>query len=244
MVSAIALGGGAACGLDDQDPPPEGSGGGPGEQGQADERSPSPQGPTGTIKGRVTDGRTRKPLADVYLTVGYKGAQLAAKTDEKGRYTVPDVPADAPAPVFGFREGGYRYNNSSFNDKLDIRVEPDETYTYDFQLQPLDERGGEPRISKPSIAPARVRPGQEVTVRLDVPRGGRGGLSDEVFAASPKLGRLALLDGRVGGTFTASLTVPPDTPPGDYPVAFFAASNEGLNPRRFPTRTLRVEPMP
>jgi len=43
-----------------------------------------------------------------------------------------------------------------------------------------------------------------------------------------------------GNRFRGALTIPPDTPPGDYPFAFFAASNKCYDPVAFPKRVLRV----
>ena len=52
----------------------------------------SPAANSGTISGRVTDGATGAPLADVYVTTGWRTFMLATMTDADGRYTVTNVP--------------------------------------------------------------------------------------------------------------------------------------------------------
>ena len=91
----------------------------------------------------------------------------------------------------------------------------------------------------PVLSPTTAELGQEVTFEVTA-RGGIGVLSDEVFAASPQLGRLALLAPVGGDRFRGTLTVPPDTAPGDYPVAFFTASNDCYDNHTFPLLTLHV----
>ncbi len=215
----------------------------PQEQGeestQALTTTAQPSANTGKITGRVTDEDTGEPLSDVYLAVGWKGIQLTAITGADGRYTVPNVPAGESAPVFGFHDDGYRYRASSFDDNLNINLEPGETFTYDFAVREHDEPEGQPEVSSPSISSKTATPGETVTFGLTA-RGGEGGLSPEVFAASPKLGRLVLLKSAGGDRFRAEFTIPADTPRGDYPFAFFAASKKCYDPEVFPRLALRV----
>ena len=194
---------------------------------------------TGTIVGTVTDKDTGAPLAGVYIVVGYKGLKLSTITGADGRYTANNVPAGKPADVFGFTGRGYRYHNSIYDDNLKIVLKPGETYTYNFTTFKLNDPAGEPQVANPSIAPDTAAPGQKITFRLTA-SGGKGGLSDEVFAASPQLGRLALLTPAGGNTFSSSFTIPAGTPPGDYKFAFFAASNECYDNADFPKLTLHV----
>lgn len=194
---------------------------------------------TGTIVGTVTDRDSGAPLAGVYIVVGYKGLKLSTITGGDGRYTVNNVPAGKPADVFGFTGRGYRYHNSIYDDNLNIVLKPGETYTYDFTTFQLNDPAGEPQVANPSISTDTVAPGQRVTFTLSA-SGGKGGLSDEVFAVSPQLGRLALLAPAGGDTFSSSFTVPAGTPPGDYEFAFFAASNECYDNAVFPKLILHV----
>ena len=209
----------------------------------AQEASPaaSPETAAGVITGRVTDETTGHPVADVYLTVGYKGIKLAAITDADGRYRVPNVPAGQSADVFGFHGGGYRYHNSLYDDHLQIMLKPGQTYTYDFTVRQLNDPSGEPQVSDPVLTPTTAKPGATVTFEVTA-RDGKGGLSDEVFAASPALGRLALLAPVGGDRFRGVLTLPLDTAPGDYPFAFFAASNDCYDNDAFPMLILHVGP--
>ncbi len=194
---------------------------------------------TGTITGVVTDEETGEPLPNTYVTVGWETFQYAAITDVDGRYTVPNVPAGVPAPTFGFHDDGYRYHNSVFDDNLNIELEPGETYTYDFSLRTLPPEG-QPEVSEPSIAPDTAAPGDTVTFGLTA-SDGAGGLSPEVFAANPEIGRLVLLKPADGeNEYSAEFTIPPDTPPGEYTFAFFTASNECYVNGQFPTLTLTV----
>ncbi len=215
----------------------------PQEQGGENTQTPTttaqPSANTGTITGRVTDKDTGEPISDTYITVGWENSQLATITDADGRYTVSNVPAGEPAPVLGFHPNGYRYHNSSFDDHLKIMLKPGETYTYNFSLFMLEPEG-QPEVSDPSVSSESVAPGETVTFGLNA-GGGEGGLSREVFAASPKLGRLVLLKPADGeNAYSAKFTIPADTPPGEYPFAFFTASNECYVNGTFPMRTLRV----
>src|SRR5262249_9178292 len=180
---------------------------------------------TGTIVGMVTDRASGAPLAGVYIVVGYQGLKLSTITGADGRYAVNNVPSGQRADVFGFAGSGYRYQNSIYDNRLKIVLKPGETYTYNFTTFKLNDPAGAPQVSNPSISPEAAAPGQEVTLSLTA-RGGKGGLSDEVIAASPQLGRLALLVPAGGDTYSGSFTVPTGTSPGDYEFAFFAASNE------------------
>jgi len=209
------------------------------ESTQALTTTAQPAANTGTITGRVTDKNSGEPVSDVYVVVGWQDSQLAAITDADGRYTVPNVPAGEPAPVFGFHEGQYLYHNSAYHDDLNIMLDPGETYTYNFAVTEHDDPGGQPEVSDPSISSKSVAPGETVAFELTA-RGGEGGLSREVFAASPKLGQLVLLKSTSGDHFRAEFTIPDDTPHGDYPFAFFAASNKCYDPDVFPSLTLRV----
>ncbi len=187
----------------------------------------------------VTDKDTGAPLAGVYIVVGYKGLKRSTITGADGRYTVNNVPANKPADVFGFTGRGYRYHNSIYDDNLKIVLKPGEVYTYNFTTYQLNDPAGEPQVANPTVSSESVAAGQQVTFTLSA-SGGKGGLSDEVFAASPQLGRLALLTPAAGGVFSSVFTVPAGTPPGDYEFAFFAASNECYDNALFPKLTLRV----
>lgn len=194
----------------------------------------------GTILGRAIDESSGKPLAEVYIVVGYKGIQRAAITDADGRYTVHGVPAGEPATILGFHEHNYRYHNSRYDADFVPRLEPGQTITYNFTARQLADPAGQPIVSDPVISTGTARPGDRVQFELTV-TGGEGGLSDEVFASSPRLGRIAWLQAAGGDRFRGELTIPSDTAPGDYPFAFFAASNKCYDPERFPTRVLHVE---
>jgi len=199
----------------------------------------SPTADTGTITGRVTDDATGEPLADVYITVGWETLMLATITDAEGRYTVPNVPTGESAPVLGFHDDGYRYHNSAFDDKIDIVLEPDQTYAFDFSLIRLNEPAGEPQLSDATMSPNQVAPGQQVTFEVTA-KGGEGGLSPEVIAANPELGRMVLMEPVGGDRYRATVTIPPTTAPGDYAFAFFAASNACYVNSVFPMVTLHI----
>lgn len=230
-----------ACGGSEQEraaPPPP-------EQPAADGRPPENQPPSrpdaGKITGRATDAETGRALPNVYVVVGYQGIQRAAITGRDGRYVVPEVPANKPAAILGFHENNYRYHNSQYDRGVVPRLRPGQTLNYDFQVRRLPP-GGQPQVTDAVIGTAAARPGDKVQFGLTVTEPGKGGLSEEVFASSPKLGRVAWLRPAGGNRFRGTLTIPRDTPPGEYPFAFFAASNECYDPETFPRRTLRVLP--
>lgn len=195
--------------------------------------------PTGTIVGRATDKSSGRPLSNVYIVVGYQGIQRAAITGPDGRYVVVNVPAGEPASILGFHENNYRYHNSRFDAGVVPRVKPGETVEYDFTVLELNDPAGQPEVSNPAIGTTTARPGDRVEFALTV-TGGEGGLSEEVFASSPKLGRVAWLRPIGGNRYRGSLAIPRDTPPGEYPFAYFAASNKCYDPEKFPLRVLRV----
>ncbi len=199
----------------------------------------SPVANGGTITGRVTDGATNEPLADAYVTVGWRTFMLATSTDADGRYTVVGVPTGESAPVLGFHDAGYRYANSEFDNGIDIVLKPGETYTFDFSLFPLNQPAGEPQLSDAAISPDRVSPGEQVTFEVTA-KGGEGGLSTEIIAANPQLGRMMLLEPVGGDRYRVAATISPETPPGDYPFGFFAASNECFVNSEFPEVILHV----
>jgi len=200
----------------------------------------SPTAGTGTIIGTVVDFKTDEPLADVYVVVGWEDVQLAGITDAEGRYTVANVPDDATVDVLGFREGGYRYYNSLFDADTEFDLEPGQTITHDFGLALLNQPEGEPQLSDPVIDPERVTPGREVTFEVTA-KNGQGGLSPEIIAASPEMGRMVLMESVGDDRFRTTVTISTETPPGDYPFAFFAASVECFVNSEFPMVTLHID---
>lgn len=200
----------------------------------------TPAANTGAITGMVIDLENDEPLADVYVVVGWEDVQLAGITNADGRYTVSNVPAGTVVDVLGFHDDGYRYHNSLFDADTEFELQPGETATYDFGLALLNQPEGEPQISDPVIDPERAQPGQEVTFEVTA-RNGAGGLSPEVIAASPELGWMVLMESVGDDRFRATVTIPSETPAGDYPFAFFAASVECFVNSEFPMVTLHIE---
>lgn len=194
---------------------------------------------TGIITGVVTDVDTGEPLADVYIVVGWEDAQLAGITDAEGRYRVPNVPVGETVDVLGFHEGGYRYHNSDFDANTVFDLEPGQTVTYDFGLVRLNQPEGEPQLSDPVIDPQQAMPGEAVTFEVTA-KGGQGGLSPEIIAANPGLGRMVLMESVGDDRFRTTFTIPSDASAGDYPFAFFAASNECFVNSEFPMVTLSI----
>jgi hypothetical protein len=202
--------------------------------------SPAAEAETGTISGTVVDLETDDPLADVYVVIGWEDVQLAGITDAEGRYTVANVPVGETVDVLGFREGGYRYYNSLFDADMEFELEPGETITHDFGLAQLNQPEGEPELSDPLIDPERVMPGDEVTFEVTA-KNGAGGLSPEIIAANPEVGRMVLMEPVGDDRFRATVTFSNDIPPGDYSFAFFAASVECFVNSEFPMVTLHIE---
>ena len=198
----------------------------------------SPVAATGTIMGVVTD-ENQEPLADVYVLVGWEDVQLAGITDAEGRYSVPNVPAGETVDVLGFHDDGYRYYNSLFDADTEFELEPGQTVTHDFGLALLNEPEGEPQLSDPVIDPEHVMPGEEVTFEVTA-KNGKGGLSPEIIAANPEIGRMVLMEPVGDDRFRTTVTFSSDTEPGEYPFAFFAASKECYVNSEFPVVTLHI----
>ncbi len=200
----------------------------------------SPTAETGTITGLVTDFETNEPLADVYVVVGWEDVQLAGITDAEGHYRVANVPVNETVDVLGFREGGYRYYNSRYDANTEFALEPGQTVTHDFGLALLNQPEGEPQLSDAVIDPERVMPGEEVTFEVTA-KNGKGGLSPEIIAANPELGRMVLMESVGDDRFRTTVTFLSDTAPGAYPFAFFAASIECFVNSEFPMVTLHID---
>jgi len=194
----------------------------------------------GVISGTVTDFDGGKPIESVYVVVGWRDVQLAGITDAEGRYTVENVPSGAEVDVLGFYDDGYRYHNSYYDADKAFTLESGESVTYDFKLALLDQPEGEPKLSDAVIDPPSVAPGDEVTFEVTA-TGGKGGLSPEIIAANPDIGRMVLMKSDGGDRFRATVTFAGDTAAGDYPFAFFAASHECFVNSEFPMVTLRIE---
>ena len=164
---------------------------------------------------------------------------MATITDAQGNYSIPGVPTGVSAPVLGFHDKGYRYHNSQYDDLIDIFLSPGETRAFDFSLVLLNQPAGEPQLSAAAISPGQVAPGQQVTFDVTA-RGGKGGLSTEVIATNPQLGRMVLMEPVGGDRYHATMTMPPETAVGDYAFAFFASSNSCYVNSVFPMVTLHV----
>jgi hypothetical protein len=193
-----------------------------------------------TIEGVVTNTETGDPLADVYVAVGWQSVQRVGISDEEGRYAVDNIPAAEAEEVdlLGFREGGFRYHNSRYDVDTLFTLEPGETVSYDFTLTPLPEEG-QPEVSDAVIDPQEAAPGEEVTFAVTA-RGGAGGLSNEVLAANPELGRMVLMEQGEGDRWSTVWTIPEDAAGGEYEFAFVAVSNECYDNGVFPRVTLTI----
>lgn len=66
---------------------------------------------TGTIRGHVVDGSTRRPVIDAQVIV--TGTRLGAVTDNAGAYTVTTVPAGSQS--IRVRRIGYSVNDQTTN---------------------------------------------------------------------------------------------------------------------------------
>lgn len=191
-----------------------------------------------TIEGVVTNTETGDPLADVYVAVGWQSVQRVGISDEEGRYAVDNVPAGEEVDLLGFREGGFRYHNSRYDADTLFTLEPGETVSYDFTLTPLPEEG-QPEVSDAVIDPQQAAPGEEVTFAVTA-RGGAGGLSSEVLAANPELGRMVLMEQGEDDRWSTVWTIPEDAESGEYEFAFVAVSNECYDNGEFPRVTLTI----
>ena len=200
----------------------------------------SPSAGGGVVSGTVTDSEDGKPIDSVYVVVGWRDVQLAGITDAEGRYTVENVPSRAEVDVLGFHDGGYRYHNSYFDADTAFTLKSGESVTYDFELALLNQPEGEPKLSDPVIDPPSVAPGDEVTFEVTA-TDGKGGLSSEIIAANPEIGRMVLMKSDGGDRFRATVTFAGGTAPGDYRFAFFAASDECFVNSEFPMVTLHIE---
>ncbi len=199
----------------------------------------TPSAGTGTITGVVTNFDSGEPLADVYIVVGWEDVQRAGITDAEGRYRVSNIPVGETVDVLGFRQGGYRYHNSDFDADTVFDLEPGQTVTYDFGLALLNQPEGEPQLSDAVIDPQQAMPGEDVTFEVTA-KGGQGGLSPEIIAANPELGRMVLMESTGDDRFRTTFMVPSEAPAGDYQFAFFAASDECFVNSEFPMVTLTI----
>jgi outer membrane receptor protein involved in Fe transport len=112
---------------------------------------------TGRVRGVVRSARTGEPLRDVNATV--RGTDIATRTDSRGRYFLPRVPAGQQAIVFrwlGFRPV-----------EVAVAVEPAVTQALDVALEEQPIVLGELVVEAPSRAPERVTDAPAAATLID-----------------------------------------------------------------------------
>jgi hypothetical protein len=207
------------------------------------ESTPAALAATGSIAGVVTDAATGRPLPHVLILVDYTHSGLATETDGQGLFVLDGVATGRYVDAFGFAPGYYYYHG------FPLRLRPGIAARYSFQLAAQTSGGQTPRVEWVSIgagagaagraATVRAGPGAAITVTARVTPG-QAGLSNEVMAASPALGRLILLHPIGHHLYRGSLTLPPGTALGRYAFRVLAAGQDCVETPTYPVVTVVV----
>ncbi len=177
---------------------------------------------TGTVTGRITSGGKAVPFAVVIAD--YTGANVAARADKDGHYTLAGVPT-GNHDIFSFADGGYIYDHGGF-PKIGAG-----TNDHSRNLVHLASTPYAPTVSAVKWAATSGEPGASLAVSAAWKAHDHVGISDELFAYVPEFDHPARFG--VGqthrgknpdGTYTAHLAIPKDAKPGTYTAYIFGAS--------------------
>jgi sulfocyanin len=188
----------------------------------------------GSVQGNVVDASTNKPLAHVFVVVGWTTLKRVAETDAKGQYCVEHL-KPAYVDAFGFAQGYIYYHGHP------ISIRPGKSVLYSFKMAHQDYPASElPSLSGATISPMSLAAGATATFAVHVMPGKPGTMSAEVFAVNSMLGQSVLLQHHGGDVYSGTLQVPAGTKAGTYRFAFFGAMLNCLENAPYPTVTLTV----
>lgn len=196
-------------------------------------------GETGTVTGQITSGG--KPVPYAVVIADYDRANLAARTDATGHYTIAGVPT-GNHDVFAFAEGGYIYDHGGF-PKIAAG-----SNDHSRNLVHLADTSSAPTVDHVVWKATSGKPGSTIDVSAAWKAHDHVGVSDELFAYVPEFSHPARFGvGRThrgknpDGTYVAHLAIPGDTKPGTYTAYIFGASEACYTTVRWPKQKIVVK---
>ncbi len=196
-------------------------------------------GETGTVSGQITSGG--KPVPFAVVIADYNGANVAARADATGHYTLARVPT-GNHDVFSFAQGGYIYDHGGFPK---IAAGDND---HSRNLVHLTNTAFAPTVDHIRWAATSGAPGATLDVSATWKAHDHVGVSDEIFAYVPAFdhpARFGVGKTHVGknpdGTYTAHLVIPKDAKPGTYTAYIFGASEACYTNVRWPEQKIVVK---
>ena len=196
-------------------------------------------GETGTVTGQITSGG--KPVPFAVVVADYLGANVAARADATGHYTIAGVPT-GNHDVFSFGEGGYIYDHGGF-PKIAAG-----TNDHSRNLVHLANTSPAPTVDHITWQSTSGKPGGTIEVSAAWKAHDHVGVSDEIFAYVPEFShpaRFGVGKTHVGknpdGTYVAHLAIPQDAKPGTYTAYIFGASEACYTNVRWPKQKIVVK---
>ena len=189
-----------------------------------------PAAATGTLTGVIIDATTRKPLAQVLLTIGYltKGYQRAAETDAHGRYTIAGLPPSRGIDAYAFKAGYFYYHGFTA-----IHAG---TTTYSHEIARDTTSIAHPRVLSFYATPPQGAGPAHFGMRAVQ---GNGSFSFEMMAISPDLGRLVVLAHGPGNRYDGVLPTT-GVRQGTYTFYYVATQQDCFENRTFPSLRLHL----
>ncbi len=194
---------------------------------------------TGTVTGQITSAG--KPVPYAVVIADYKGANVAARANAEGRYTLAGVPT-GNHDIFSFADGGYIYDHGGFP-----KIEASKN-DHSRSLVHIANTSFAPTVSDVKWKGTSGVPGATLDVSALWKAHDHVGISDELFAYVPAFDHPARFG--VGkthpgknpdGDYTAHLVIPKNAKPGSYTAYIFGASEACYTTVGWPTQKIIVK---
>jgi sulfocyanin len=177
----------------------------------------------GALAGVVTDASTGKPLAHVFVVLGWTTLTRVGETDATGHYRINNVSPVPAVDAYGFADGYVYYHGHP------VAIKSGLVTTYSFQMPrstfptPLL-----PVLTNATISSTTAKPGDTVTFEAHITPGKQGPLSAENFAVNPVLSHSVLLLHVGSDTYRGTWKIPAGIKPGTYVFSFIATMENCL----------------
>jgi sulfocyanin len=200
------------------------TGTGSGSSSTATPLKPIPGGGSmGAMEGVVTDATTGKPLAHVYVVLGWTTLKRVGETDAMGHYRINNVKPISLTDAYGFAEGYVYYHGHP------VPIKAGQLTTYSFQMpRQTFPDNLLPKLSGATISATHAKAGDTVTFSAHIQPGKGSTLSAEEFAVNGPLGQSVLLLHAGSDLYRGTWKIPAGTKAGTYSFAFFGARENCL----------------
>ncbi len=196
--------------------------------------APCPAGSGGAVGGTVQDATSGRPLAHVFVIVGWTTLMRVGETNGYGQYCIRDLP-NSYVDAFGFAEGYVYYHGHP------ITIHVHKTVDYAFKIARQTFAAALlPRLSAQRISRTHLRAGDTATFSVHVQPGKGGQMSGEVFAANSALGHAVLLRHVGADLYSGTWRMPLHAALGAYTFTFFGAMHNCLENAVYPREKLTV----